>query len=147
MKSRFETFTVLIAKINRNIRRIKNLEMADYELRSQHSSCLYYIYSFESLTAADLCEKTEEDKATVSRALNYLEKNGYIICEAKSAKRYKSPILLTEKGKEVAQKITEKIDRVLSESGEGLTEEERAAFYRYLGIISDNLDRIGNKLG
>lgn len=145
MEKRFETFTALIAKISRNIRKIKNQEMADYDLRSPHISCLYYLYSAEGLTATDLCEQCEEDKATISRSLGYLEKSGYLTCESKSAKRYKSPLLLTEKGKEAGKKIADKIDRVLGEISTALTEEERIAFYRSLKMISDGLEAIGNR--
>ena len=145
MKERFETCTVLIAKISRNIRKIKNQEMAEYDLRSSHISCLYYLYSAESMTATDLCEKCEEDKATISRSLDYLEKNSYLTCEAKYAKRYKSPLILTEKGREVGKKITDKINMVLDEISVGLTDEERIAFYRSLTIISDGLDAIGKR--
>ena len=87
MTERFETFTVLINRISRNIRKIKNQEMAEYDLRSAHVSCLYYIYTSENTTATELCEKCEEDKATISRALDYLEQNGFITCESKRAKR------------------------------------------------------------
>ena len=73
MQERFETFTVLINRISRDIRRIKNQEMAAYHLRSAHVSCLYYIYSLDGVTAAELCEHCEEDKATISRALEHLE--------------------------------------------------------------------------
>ena len=86
MKERFETFTVLIAKISRNIRKIKNQEMAEYNLRSAHISCLYYLYLSEGMTATELCERCEEDKATISRSLDYLEKNGYLTCETQNAK-------------------------------------------------------------
>ena len=146
MNERFETFTVLISKINRNIRKIKNQEMAEYDLRSPHISCLYYLYSSTPLTATDLCERCEEDKATISRSLDYLESNGYLTCPSKSAKRYKSPLLLTEKGKEVGKKIADKIDRVLDEISTTLTEQERLAFYRSLTVISDGLDAIGRRL-
>ena len=142
VKERFETFTVLINRISRNIRKIKNLEMAEYNLRSSHISCLYYLYSAKWLTATDLCERCEEDKATISRALDYLETDGYLICESKNAKRYKSPLVLTEKGTAVAKKISDKIGSVLEEIGGGLTEEERAAFYRSLSIISDSLEAV-----
>ena len=144
MEKRFETFTVLIAKINRNIRKIKNREMADYGLRSPHISCLYYLYSSDGLTASDLCERCEEDKATISRALGYLEKRGFLTCESKSSKRYKSPLLLTAKGKEAGKKIADKIDLVLKEIGTALTEKERISFYRSLTRISDVLETIGN---
>ncbi len=140
MQERFETFTVLINRINRNIRKIKNQEMAEYDLRSAHVSCLYYLYSSQGLTATDLCERCEEDKATISRALDYLENEGYLIREPKSSKRYKSPLILTKKGVDVGKRIAEKIDGVLDEISGGLTEEERIAFYRSLTIISNSLD-------
>ena len=147
MEERFETFTVLINRISRNIRKIKNQEMADYGLRSAHVSCLYYIYRAETITATELCEKCEEDKATISRALDYLEKNEFITCLSPNTKRYKSPLVLTEKGTIVGKKIADKIDGVLEQISVGLTEEERRSFYRYLTIISNSLEAIANKEG
>ncbi len=145
MQERFETFTMLINRISRNIRKIKNKEMAEYHLRSAHISCLFYLYTADGLTATDLCERCEEDKATISRAVEYLEKNGYLTCESKTAKKYKSPICLTEKGKEVSKKIANKIDFVLDEISVGLSEKERVEFYRCLKIISDSLEHYVNE--
>ena len=142
MQERFETFTVLINRISRNIRKIKNQEMAVYNLRGAHVSCLYYLYTGDNMTATDLCERCEEDKATISRALDYLETNGYLVCESKNTKRYKSPLVLTEKGRVAGEKITERVDRVLDAIGTSLTEEERVAFYRCLAIISDSLEAV-----
>lgn len=145
MKERFETFTVLINRISRNIRKIKNQEMAEYNLRNSHVSCLYFIYMAGEITATELCEKCEEDKATISRALDYLEKNDYIKCESKNTKRYKSPLVLTEKGTIVGKKLCDKLDSVLDEIGVGLSDEERTEFYRSLSIISDSLENVANK--
>ncbi|MDD6095553.1 MAG: MarR family transcriptional regulator [Clostridia bacterium] len=145
MKNRFETFTMLINRISRNIRKIKNREMAEYSLRSSHVSCLYYLFISEGLTATELCERCEEDKATVSRSLDYLETNGYLTCESKKAKRYKSPLVLTEKGALVGKKIADKINGILEEISGGLTNEERAEFYRSLSIISDSLEAVANR--
>ena len=142
MQNRFETFTVLINRISRNIRKIKNQEMAEYKLRSAHVSCLYYLYTDKGATATDLCERCEEDKATISRALDYLETNEYLICESKSAKRYKSPLILTDKGNEVGKKIADKINDVLDAISVSLTEEERVAFYHSLSIISESLEAV-----
>ena len=147
MKERFETFTVLINRISRNIRKIKNQEMAEYNLRSAHVSCLYYLYVNTGATATDLCERCEEDKATISRALDYLETNGYLTGESKNVKRYKSPLILTDKGKEVGKKIADKISGVLDTISVCLTEEERVAFYRSLAIISDSLEAVSKIKG
>ena len=142
MQERFETFTVLINRISRNIRKIKIQEMADYNLRSAHVSCLYYLYTNSGATATELCERCEEDKATISRALDYLETAGYIDCETKTAKRYKSLLYLTEKGRTVGKKIADKIEGVLDAISGGLTEDERVAFYRSLTIISESLEAV-----
>ena len=145
MEERFETFTTLINRISRNIRKIKNQEMADYNLRSAHVSCLYYIYKAGTIAATELCEKCEEDKATISRALDYLEKNEFISCQTQASKRYKSPLQLTDKGTVAGKQIADKIDGVLDIVSDGLTEEERYNFYRYLTIISNSIDAVANK--
>ncbi|MEF2957279.1 MAG: MarR family transcriptional regulator [Oscillospiraceae bacterium] len=147
MQERFETFTVLINRISRDIRKIKNQEMADYHLRSAHVSCLYYIYSLDGVTSAKLCEHCEEDKATISRALDYLEANGFVLRDSDRTKRYRSPLRLTERGQEAGKRIAEKIDTVLDTVSRTLTDEERAAFYRSLSAISRSLDAIAQSSG
>ena len=145
MNQRFETFTVLINRISRNIRKIKNQEMAEYDLRSVHISCLYYLYKSPGATSTDLCERCEEDKATISRAVVYLEAKDYLTCDALRSKRYKAPLMLTEKGKLLGKQICDKIDGVLEQISHGLTDEERAEFYRCLSIISKSLDKVANQ--
>lgn len=144
MNERFETFTVLINRISRSIRKIKNNEMREYNLRSAHISCIYYAYTTKDITFSELCEKCEEDKATVSRTIDYLKKEDYVT-ESGGEKKYKSPIILTEKGREVGKRIADKINAVLDEISACLTEEERCAFYRSLAAISDSLDAFARR--
>ena len=145
MENRFKLFTVLISKVNRCIKKIKAEEMAEFNLKSAHVSCLYYLYEEESLTAKELCDVCDEDKAAISRSIDYLETNGYLNCDSKTVKRYRSPLKLTEKGKLVAQKLSEKINRILAEAGFGLSDEHRAIFYNSLNLITNNLEKISNK--
>ena len=147
LEERFQTFTVLMAKISRCIRRIKTEEMAEFNLKSPHVSCLYYLYKEDFLTAKELCDICEEDKANISRSIVYLETNGYITCLSNAQKRYKSPLSLTDKGREVGRRITEKIDGKLLSVGDGLDDESRAVMYRSLSIISDNLQKICDGYG
>lgn len=142
MVERFETFTILLNRINRNIRKIKNCEMAKYELRSPHISCLYYLYTTKGLTAKDLCERCEEDKATISRSLDYLEKNGYLVCNSDTKKRYNATFELTERGMRAGKTTADKITAVLDEISTGLSDEDRKIFYRSLNIISENIDKV-----
>ena len=59
METGFRAFTVLIAKLSRSIRRIKSEEMAEFQLKGPHVSCLYYLYRTDGLTAAELSEQCE----------------------------------------------------------------------------------------
>ena len=99
MEERFAAFTVLIAKINRNIRRIKTEEMAEFHLKGPHVACLYHLTTAGPLTAGELCDRCDEDKAAISRSLDFLEKEGYLVCDSSARKRYRSPLRLTEKGR------------------------------------------------
>lgn len=142
MEERFETFTGLMTSINRSIRRIKTEEMIGFNLKSQHVSCLYYLYKESSLIAKDLCDLCEEDKANVSRSIEYLEANGYLISNSQTRKRYRTPLALTDKGKEVGAYIAKKIDEVILSASEGISEERRAIMYESLAVISKNLQKI-----
>jgi len=142
MEERFHTFTVLIANISRSIRKIKTAEMAEYELKSPHVSCLYYLHKSDNLTASMLCEICDEDKANISRSIRHLEKNGFLECEDNEKRRYARPLKLTEKGKNVSAKIAEKIDKILSSTSDGMTIQERDTFYKCLSIINENLQKI-----
>ena len=142
MSNRFEYFTILISKIYRSIKKIKNIEMTEYNLRSQHVSVLYYLFLNESLTSKELCEKCEEDKGTISRTVCYLEENDYLCCESNNKKRYNSKFILTNKGKAVGEEINDNINAALDELGKCLPEEERNDFYKYLYLISDKLEQM-----
>ena len=139
---RFETFTVLISKISRNIRKLKSQEMAKYNLKTPHVSCLYYLYKNGNLTAKNLCDICDEDKASISRSIDFLEKNGLLSYEQQEEKKYKSYLYLTEKGKDVAKDLVEKIDSILMVSSNGVDENEREVFYRSLVKICKNLEKL-----
>ena len=141
MFDRFEKFTLLINNIIRSIHKIKSEEMQKFNLKSTHVSCLYYLYREKNkLTAKELCNICNEDKAAISRAIEYLEKNNYVNCESKNEKRYKSPLMLTEKGQALGKLISDKIDQILKLASNGLNEEKRKLFYDCLTLISTNLE-------
>ena len=136
MQDRFETFTLLIAKINRSIRRIKTQAMSEHKLKSPHVSCLYYLHKSKTLTARELCEMCDEDKSGVSRSLELLEKSGLICRKAADGKIYKTQICLTEKGSIVAGDLCEKIDLVLLEASKNVSTEDREIFASSLKAFS-----------
>ena len=140
MDERFETFTVLINQISRSIRRIKAEQRESINLKGPHVSCLYYLSKNGPLTAAELCDRCEEDKAAVSRSLEYLEQNGYL--QIPEGKRYRRPLVLTQKGAAAGAEVSRRIDSIVALASCDVLEEDRLAMYRALSIISKNLEKI-----
>ncbi len=143
MEERYQLFTTLIAKCSRAIKRIKSNEMSEFNLKGLHVSCLYYVYiNSKALTATELCDICDEDKANISRAIDMLEEGGFVVCNSKTQKKYNCPISLTEKGTSVAKSVANKIDNIVMLASQGLSEENRKIFYTSLSLISNNLDKI-----
>ena len=114
--------------------------MSEYRLKSPHVSCLYYLYKEETLTAKELSDICDEDKASLSRSIDQLEKSGYLSCDSDARKRYKAPLELTDAGREIAKIIVEKVDEILDFVGNCLDDSERISLYTSLEQISKRLD-------
>lgn len=154
MINRFAKFTLLINTINRYINKIKSEEMREFDLKSYHVSCLFYlnIYKEKGLTASELCNLCEEDKGTISRSLSYLQDREYIyIQEDLTKKKYRTKLFLTDSGKEISKKITKLTDDAVNKVSFGISDKERAILYKLLESIANNLkdicDNYGDKYG
>lgn len=148
MLDRFELFITSVARIYKSIQKIKSREMTELGLKGPQVMCLLNLRRFGELTSAELTNLCMEDKAAVSRTVSKLEAGGLVYFEDNGEKRrYRSKIRLTEKGEETAEKMVELIESAVKNGGEGLTEEEREIFYRSLGIIADNLQKICENKG
>lgn len=137
---RFELFTSSITKISKYIHRIEVEEMSKLNLKSQHVSCLYYLFTYGKLTSKEIVKISLEDKAQISRTLDYLESNGYVSCDSGAKKRYNAYFSLTEKGRSCGEEVANKINRFLSIASKGMSDEDRATMYKALKIIVDNIE-------
>ncbi len=145
MEERFRTFTVLITRLYRAIRKIKNEETEEYGLTNPHVSCLYYLYKEQSLTLKELVDICLEDKAILSKAIAHLEENELIICDTNQKKRYNSYFTLTNKGLAIAKSIASKIDNILNYASSDINDKDREIMYKSLTSISDKLDKFCEK--
>ena len=69
MPDYFEMFTVLMSKLSYQIKKINSEEMEKFTLKGTHLSCLYYLFKNKELTATELCDICNEDKASISRSV------------------------------------------------------------------------------
>lgn len=141
MEQRFETFTTAIAQIHRCIQRLKTQEMGELGLKGNHVACLFHLGRHpEGLTSAELCALCEEDKAAVSRTVADLESQGLLV--RSGVQRYRSLLTLTDRGREAAGQMDERISRAVDAAGQGLTDTQRADFYRALLLVAANLQQL-----
>ena len=144
MLQRFESFVTGITICHKYIQKIKSMEMTELGLKGTHVMCLFFLYQNpEGLTAAKLCQLCAEDKAAISRTLAFLQQEDYLLS---TGHRYRAVLTLTEKGTQTAQQLEKLIGQWVGFGGDGLSEEDRATFYRVLEHISCNLrDNLDNK--
>lgn len=142
MFNRFETFITTMNQINRSIQIIKNREMSEYGLRGTHVMCLYQLRQHEEgLTAAELANLCDEDKAAISRSLSKIESKGLItFTDVEGKKRYRTMITLTDQGKKICDQISQKINKLLQINSKEITDEEREIFYHVFSKIANNLN-------
>ena len=142
MQERFEKFTTLTSRIRRAIRKIKTEEMAEFDLKTSHLFVLYLLYKKGPLTSKELSELCKEDKGSLSRSIEQLENSELIIVDTTEHKKYKTPFTLTQKGEVITKKLIEKMDDIIIEAGDGVSDEERIIFYKTLDKINNNLEKI-----
>lgn len=140
MIQRFDDFVTGITACYKYIQRIKSMEMTEFGLKGTHVMCLYHLHQNpQGLTSAELSGLCAEDKAATSRTVKELRERGYVHTE--SGKNYRAPLLLTESGHQVYQKMVPLIMEWVGAGGENLSDEERIYFYRGLAKIAENLKK------
>ena len=147
MINRFEEFVGIISAIHKDIQKIKKNKMKAFGLSGNHVMSLFYLSQHpEGLTAAQLSTLIAVDKAATSRVLAELLEKGYLYYpDLGEGKKYRTLIMLTEKGEEVTKEIDKIIVEVVAGAGGELSQEERMIMYRSLEIISRNLDKLANE--
>ena len=143
MIDRFETFTFAISEISHCWNKIAAEEMEKYGLKAAYAFYLVALYKHdEGITAANLCELCNKDKAEISRSVSFLEKKGLCVRENVGENSYRALIKLTKEGKKAAEYVKNRAEIAVCTAGSGITEEERTVFYKALCAIASNLKAI-----
>ncbi len=141
MLNRFDTFTGYIFAIYRDIQKIQRREMEKQGLKGAYAQYLLALARHpEGLTAAQLTEECEKDKAAVSRALAALEEKKLVVRSHQGSNGYRVAMTLTPLGKEMADFAAKQAAQAVELARQGLPEEARPTFYTALSKISAILE-------
>ena len=126
---RFERFTSAIFTLHHSWNRIATEEMKRHGLKGAYAFYLVTLADADQdITASQLAELCQRDKADVSRAIAVFQEKG--ILEKQNSGRYR-----------MALRLTQVVD-VLESAGQGLSGEMRENMYQSLALISENLKKI-----
>lgn len=143
MIDRFSQFCTSIASIQRSILKIERTEMAKYGLKGPHANCLVAMARYpEGITAARLCDICDKDKAAISRTVSELENAGMVLRQDPEGKRYRSVLQLSEKGKEIANRVNDMVLLAVAKASDGYDKEKQQVFARVLNLVAGNLQDI-----
>lgn len=144
MVHRYEHFASAVSGINRCIQKIEADEMEKHGLRGSHAQYLAALRRYEQgLTVSQLSEMCMKDKAAVSRAVAEMEQKALIIRETVGDNLYRASIVLTDKGREIAEYVAHRATSAVEHVGLG--EKEIEDFYRALDLIANNLREVCKK--
>ena len=138
MVERYAKFTAAVSRISNCIQKIESDAMARYGLTG---ACAQYIAAMstsrEGLTVSQLSEACMKDKAAVSRSISQLEEKGLVCRNAHGTNVYRAPIVLTQKGKDVADYVAHRAAQAVEIAG--LDDNERQKMYSALDMVAENL--------
>lgn len=138
-ESRFEGFVGLIGAIEKEIQRIKTVELSRFGLRASDLMVVHYLEKNpEGLTGAELARLADVDRAAVSRMVTHLAADGFVEVGEETT-RYRAPIRLTEKGYAAMAEVNGLISQIVRQAGGGLLDEQRRSLYASLESVLGQL--------
>lgn len=139
-RNQFEIFSSSVLQLAKTVQQIKSRKMAEYGLKGTNTLCLCEILESgeAGLSATELSQSCEIDKAQVSRCMNELIEREYVYRNDLMGCRYKQKYHLTPSGLAVAQDINATIQRLQKVLRKGLSAEDVDHLYRTLDTLCEN---------
>lgn len=108
-----------------------------YDITFEQWTVLNVLYESPGLIQSEIAEKTYKDKTNVTRILDVLSKNGYVVRENHEKDRRSSCIFLTEKGSKMFDDLITCVTSINDQFKKGITNAE-------LEVLDSILERICN---
>lgn len=125
-------FNSLVGELNRSLRSV------GLPLNHAQFAILQNLFLKDGQSQSDIARRVDKDRAAISRSLNTLEENGFIVRKAISGS--KNGIFLTDKAIANRNRIAEAINLAIRKGREGISDEEYETGMAFLQKIYSNLN-------
>lgn len=96
------------------------------------------LYGNEGINMTTLSRQIDIDIANTTRAIKKLKENGYVRVDVSEEDRRSQKMYLTQKGKDMRNKLVECVDEMNRVLLEGLDEEKRQMLFELLDTVTQN---------
>jgi DNA-binding MarR family transcriptional regulator len=119
----------------------KRLEQEEdvQDLQPHHISILVDLWLQDGVRQQDLAVSTIKDKATITRILDFLERQNLVVRVTDRVDKRNKRIYLTYEGKKMKHQLVPHAESVVHEAGKGISEEELNICRKVLVRVYNNL--------
>lgn len=143
MEERFEILSRMVWGVHGDVQKLKTQIAQELGIKGVHVFLIYLLRNYpEGLTAAELGEMNRSTEGLISRETAGLLEQGIITTDKPSShRRYGCKYLLTEKGWEMARRISDFAMEVQDFVSTDIPREELVIFYRTFGTLLRQFDK------
>jgi DNA-binding MarR family transcriptional regulator len=109
-------------------------------LTREQWSVLAVLWKTDGCSQQVIANSTSRDKPSVTRLVDNLVKDGYVIRKNHENDRRLNLIFLTEKGKKVEKDVMEIVDDTIEKATNGLSDDQIVAIRDAFQVVYDNLN-------
>ena len=141
-------FNILTGKISSTINRalLRAFAKEDINITTEQWSVLSCLWKEDKVTQRELCDLTRKDKTSMTRLIDNLERNEFVVRVSHPTDRRVNLIHLTQYGASLHKKVTEVVQRVVDKSLAGVSEDEIRQTYMFLAKLEDNLKKFTEEI-
>lgn len=134
-------FDLLLSRISKKFTQNINNNLKDYDVTRTDVAYLLAIQKHGEVKQYELAEKFDINTATVTRSLNKLEKKGLIKRKEDSTDKRQKNVVLTDKGKDILDRIGEKHTLFKNEIVKDFSSEEYSELLNLLNRLLKELEK------
>ena len=111
-----------------------------YDITFEQWTIMNVLYAEPGLIQSEIAEKTYKDKTNVTRILDVLSKNGYVVRKNHASDRRSSCVSLTDKGRKMFDDLIPYIESINEQFKKGISDEDVEALTDILERICKNTE-------